>query len=84
MDNDARLALVGTAGIPQVKMRAASKVRILSPRSGEGPRKARVPGFLGVYESGVDTLLREPARFKLKLLSFLEAGAQGSGGVCKW
>jgi hypothetical protein len=84
MDKDARLALVGIAGIPQVKMQDASEARSVSPRSGEGPRKARVPGFLGVCESGVDTLLREPARVKHKLLGFLDAGVQRSGGVCKW
>jgi hypothetical protein len=76
MDKDARLALVGIAGIPQVKMQDASEAWRVSPQICEQPWKAQVPGFLEAYESGEDNLLKEPSGAKHKLSRFVDAGVQ--------
>jgi hypothetical protein len=84
MGKNAKLALVGIAGMSQVKMQGASKARILSPLVCEEPLNARIPGFVGIYESGVHNLLKEPAGVKHKLSRFVDAGFQGLRKVRAW
>jgi hypothetical protein len=77
MDENERLALVGIAGMSPAKKQGPSKVRILSPRICEEPRKPRVPGFLEGYESGEGNLRKEPAGGNHTLSGFVDAGVPG-------
>ena len=82
MDRNARLAHVGIDGRSQVRMQGASKAQSVSPRICEEPRKVRVPGSLGAYESGEENLLKEPAGGKHKSSRFVDAGVQRFRRVC--
>ena len=82
MDKNARLALVGIAGMTHVKMQEASKARSVSPRICEEPPKVCASGFLKAYESGEDNLLREPGGVKHKLSRVADEGLQRPRRVC--